>query len=177
MHVCSSSSVLIISCRSFLARTGVLSSVVDGVARFVPGYQSGSGRAIPAISALYVFWTYGASGALSAAGQAMGRKEGLDLSHPRKYVNQLNGLPLRLFSAHQGLMENFGAFALAAALAQYLAPNDREILNLVGYSALIKLFVYYPAYIFDIGLPRTMAHISANGAIINILWRLAAASN
>lgn len=107
----------------------------------------------------------------------MGRKEGLDLSHPRKFVNQLSGLPLRLFSAHYGLMENFSAFALAAALAQYLAPNDREVINLIGYSALIKLFLYYPAYIFDIGLPRTFSHISANAAVINVLWRLAAASN
>lgn len=142
----------------------------------MPGFQSGAGRTIPAISAIYVFWAFGGSGAFSAAGQAMGRKEGLDLSHPRKHVSALNGLPLRLFSAHYGLMENFSAFALAAALAQYLAPNDREIVNLVGYSALIKLFGYYPAYLFDIGLPRTLSHISANAAVINVLWRLAAAN-
>lgn len=147
------------------------------MARFVPGYQSGSGRAIPAISVLYVFWTFGASGALSAAGQAMGRKEGLDPCHPRKFVGELSGLPLRMFSAHQGLMENFGAFALAAALAQYLAPNDREIINLIGYNALIKLFVYYPCYVFNIGLPRTLSHVSANAAVMNVLWRLASASN
>lgn len=82
-----------------------------------------------------------------------------------------------MFSAHYGLMENFGAYALAAALAQYLAPNDQEIINLLGYNALIKLFVYYPAYIFDIAPPRTLSHVSANAAVINVLWRLAAASN
>jgi hypothetical protein len=66
-----------------------------------------SGRAIPALSALYLFWTFGASGALSAAGQAMGRAEGFDNDHPRKHVGQLDGLPLRLRSAHYALMENF----------------------------------------------------------------------
>lgn len=66
-----------------------------------------SGRAIPALSALYLFWTFGASGAISAAGQAMGRAEGLDNDHPRKHVGKLDGLPLRLRSAHYALMENF----------------------------------------------------------------------
>lgn len=163
--------------RSFLSRTGVLSTLVDGTARFVPGYQSGSGRTIPALSALYVFWTFGASGAISAAGQAMGREEGLDNNHPRKHIHELDGLPLRMRSAHYGLLENFSAFALAAALAQYLAPNDREILNLLGYHVLAKLFVYYPAYIFDVAPPRTLSHLSATAALINVCWRLAVASN
>lgn len=143
----------------------------------MPGYTSNSGRTIPAIAALYVFWTYGASGALSAAGQAMGRKQGLDSNHPRKFVSQLSGLPLRLYSAHQALMENFAAFALAAALTQYLAPANQEVVNLVSYHALIKLFVYYPAYLFDFAPARTLAHVSANSAMINVLWRLAAGAN
>lgn len=37
---------------------------------------------------------------LSAAGQAMGRKDGLDNNHPRKHIHQLDGLPLRMRSAH-----------------------------------------------------------------------------
>ena len=37
----------------------------------------------------------------------MGRREGLDNDHPRKHVHQLEGLPLRLRSAHYALMENF----------------------------------------------------------------------
>lgn len=129
---------------------------------------------IPALSALYVFWTFGASGAVSAAGQAMSREEGLDNNHPRKHINNLEGLPLRMRSAHYGLLENFAAFAVAAGLAQYLAPNNREIINLLGYHVLAKVFVYYPAYIFDIAPPRTLAHVSSIGAIVNALWRLAA---
>jgi len=37
----------------------------------------------------------------------MGREEGLDNDHPRKHVGELDGLPLRLRSAHYALMENF----------------------------------------------------------------------
>lgn len=37
----------------------------------------------------------------------MAREEGLDNEHPRKYIGDLDGLPLRLRSAHYALMENF----------------------------------------------------------------------
>lgn len=159
-----------------MARTGVLSSIVDGTARFVPGYTSSSGRIIPALSALYVFWTFGGSGAVSAAGQAMAREEGLDNNHPRKYIHSLDGLPLRMRSAHYGLLENFPAYAISAALAQLIAPNNREIINLLGFHVFVKLFIYYPCYLLNIGLPRTFAHISSIAAMINVCWRLAAGS-
>ena len=152
----------------------MLSSLVDGAARLVPGYAGAAGRIIPAMSALYIFWTFGASGAISSAGQAMGREEGLDNNEPRKHINNLSGLPLRLRSAHYGLLENFPAFALAAALAQMLAPNNREIVNLLGFHVIAKLFVYYPMYLLDIPSPRSLAHLSANAAMINVCWRLAA---
>lgn len=104
----------------------------------------------------------------------MSREEGLDNIEPRKHIHNLEGLPLRLRSAHYGLLENFAPFALAAALAQLLAPNDRQIINLLGYHVLAKLFLYYPAYIFNVAPLRTMAHVSSIGAMINVLWRLAA---
>jgi hypothetical protein len=37
----------------------------------------------------------------------MGREEGLDIQHSRKHIHKLDGLPLRLRSAHYALMENF----------------------------------------------------------------------
>jgi hypothetical protein len=37
----------------------------------------------------------------------MSREEGLDNDHPRKHIGELEGLPLRLRSAHYALMENF----------------------------------------------------------------------
>ncbi|CAO2648285.1 Nn.00g075520.m01.CDS01 [Neocucurbitaria sp. VM-36] len=132
-----------------------------------------SGRAIPALSALYLFWTFGASGAASAAGQAMGREEGFDNDHPRKHVTALDGLPLRLRSAHYALMENFPGFALAAALAQVIAPNDAQVVNLLGFHIIAKLLVHYPAYLGNVALPRTFAHLSATAALINVCWRLA----
>lgn len=158
---------------SYLARTGVLGSLTEGVARFVPGYTVGSGRTIPALSMMYIFWTFGASGAISAAGQAMARAEGLDNEHPRKHVNEMEGLPLRMRSAHYGLLENFGGFALAAALAQVLAPNNQEIINLLGYHVIAKMFIYYPAYLLNIAPPRTLSHLTATAAVINVCWKLA----
>ncbi|KAK5938361.1 hypothetical protein PMZ80_009331 [Knufia obscura] len=158
---------------SWLAKTGVLSSLVNGTVRLVPGYTSASGRIIPAMSALYIFWTFGASGAISAAGQAMAREEGLDNDEPRKHVNNLRGLPLRLRSAHYGLLENFPAFALAAALAQLLAPNNRVLVNLLGFHVIAKLFVFYPTYLLGVAPPRTLSHLSATAALINVCWRLA----
>ncbi|KAG9195462.1 hypothetical protein G6011_00583 [Alternaria panax] len=174
---------------SFLTKpNSVTQSLVQALISLIPGVTTTaitSGRAISALSAIYLFWTFGASGAISAAGQAMGREEGLDMEHSRKHVHKLDGLPLRLRSAHYALMENFpvkkvinkdmiAAFALAAALAQVLAPRDVQIVNLLGYHVIAKLFVHYPAYLGNVALPRTVAHVTATAALVNICWRLAA---
>jgi len=159
------------------APNSILQSLTHALIKLLPGVASPSitsGRSIPALSALYLFWTFGASGAISAAGQAMGRAEGLDNEHPRRHVGELEGLPLRLRSAHYALMENFPAFALTAALAQILAPNDAQIVNLLGYHVIAKLLVHYPAYVGNVAVPRTLAHISATSALVNVCWRLAA---
>ncbi|RYO31467.1 hypothetical protein AA0113_g10097 [Alternaria arborescens] len=96
---------------SYLTKpNSVMQSLVHALIKLIPGVTTTaitSGRAIPALSAIYLFWTFGASGALSAAGQAMGREEGLDIQHSRKHIHKLDGLPLRLRSAHYALMENF----------------------------------------------------------------------
>jgi hypothetical protein len=60
------------------------------------------------------------------------------------------------------------AFALAAALAQIIAPTDPQVVNLLGFHVIAKLMVHYPAYLTNITLPRTFAHISAT------CWTLAA---
>jgi hypothetical protein len=88
----------------------IVQSLTHALIKLLPGVGVNSitaGRAIPALSALYLFWTFGASGAASAAGQAMAREDGLDNDHPRKHVHELEGLPLRLRSAHYALVENF----------------------------------------------------------------------
>ncbi|KAF2855159.1 hypothetical protein T440DRAFT_386183 [Plenodomus tracheiphilus IPT5] len=154
----------------------IVQSLTHALIKLLPGVGTTaitSGRAIPALSALYLFWTFGASGAISAAGQAMGRNEGLDNDHPRQYIHTLTGLPLRLRSAHYALMENFPGFALAAALAQVTAPNDAQVVNLLGYHVIAKLLVHYPAYVGNVAVVRTTAHISATAALINVCWRLA----
>ncbi|CAF9919354.1 MAG: hypothetical protein GOMPHAMPRED_001757 [Gomphillus americanus] len=166
--------------RSYLTNAdSTVQKLGETLINLIPGVASSSmtsGRAIPALSAIYLFWTFGASGAASAAGQAMAREEGLDNNHPRKHTNNLNGLPLRLRSAHYALMENFPAFALAAALAQIIAPADVQVANLLTYHVIAKLLVHYPAYLANLALPRTLAHISATSALINVCWRLAAGS-
>ncbi|KAF1939206.1 hypothetical protein EJ02DRAFT_457157 [Clathrospora elynae] len=168
----------IIPVTSFLTKpNSIMQSLTHALIKLVPGVGTlsiTSGRAIPALSAIYLFWTFGASGAISAAGQAMGLEEGLDNEHPRKHLHELNGLPLRLRSAHYALMENFPAFALAAALAQVVAPTDAQIVNLLGFHVMAKLLVHYPAYVGNIALPRTVAHLSATAALINVCWMLAA---
>lgn len=103
----------------------------------------------------------------------MAREEGLDNDHPRLHIHKLTGLPLRIRSAHYGLVENFPAFALAAALAQIIAPKDVQVVNLLAYHVIAKLLVYYPVYLANFALPRTLAHISATSALINVLWSLA----
>jgi hypothetical protein len=86
-----------------------------------------SGRAIPALSAIYLFWTFGASGAISAAGQAMAREEGLDNDHPRKHIHELEGLPLRLRSAHYALMENFPGMLVFFSFSSRLKYTFKRI--------------------------------------------------
>lgn len=163
---------------SFLTKPGsIVQSLTHALIKLLPGVGTTaitSGRAIPALSALYIFWTFGASGVISAAGQAMARPEGMDVEHPRAHLHELRGLPLRLRSAHYALLENFSAFALAAALAQVTAPNDAQIVNLLGYHVIAKLLVHYPAYVGNVAVPRTIAHVSATAALINVCWRLAA---
>jgi uncharacterized MAPEG superfamily protein len=72
------------------------------------------------------------------------------------------------------MLTYFTAFALAAALAQILAPNDAQIVNLLGYHVMAKLLVHYPAYVGNVAVPRTLAHISATSALVNVCWCLAA---
>lgn len=150
---------------------GVFQSLIQGALDFFPGGVA-PGRTIPALTALYVFMTFGASGAISVAGQAMARREGLD-NNPRKHVHTLDGLPLRMRSAHYNLLENFAGFAVAASLAQSLAPADPQTVNLLGLHVLLKTGLYYVSYLANIAPPRTLSHVLATSAVINVCWRLA----
>lgn len=152
---------------------GLFQQVLAATLKIIPGGPIAQDRVIPALSALYVFWTFGGSGAFSAAGQAMAREEGLDNSSPRAHVHKLEGLPLRLRSAHYGLMENFAGFAVAAALAQSINPRDQQNINLLGLHVLLKVVVYYASYLADFAPTRTLSHVLANGSVIGVCWRLA----
>ncbi|KAH8750643.1 hypothetical protein BGZ57DRAFT_945492 [Hyaloscypha finlandica] len=152
----------------------VFLAAIPTLLSIIPGSDSISkDRVIPALSAFYIFWTFAATGAASVGGLGASRKEGLDNNHPRKDINNLTGLPLRLRSAHYNLMEMFPGFALAAALAQVSAPTNQNLINLLGLHGLLKSFVYYPAYLLDIAPVRSLAHLGATASVINVAWLLA----
>ncbi|KAI9050677.1 hypothetical protein LZ554_004797 [Drepanopeziza brunnea f. sp. 'monogermtubi'] len=156
------------------APNGVVQKAMESLLATIPGTASiTTARTIPALSAFYIFWTFGATGAASVAGLAASRKEGLDNNHPRKDVNNLTGLPLRLRSAHYNLLEMFPGFALAAALAYTTAPANQNLINLLGLHVLAKSFVFYPAYLLDIAPLRSIAHITATSSVINVAWQVA----
>ncbi|KAK5126277.1 hypothetical protein LTR85_010513 [Meristemomyces frigidus] len=136
------------------------------------GNVSQTGK-LAALSTLYIAMTYAFSGAGSAAGSEAGLEEGRDNNHPRSQVQNLKGLPLRLYSAHYQMLEMFPGFALSAALAQTMAPGDQTLINLLGLHVISKVFVHYPAYLFNLGTPRTLAHIVATASVINVALRLA----
>ena len=61
------------------AENGFVQKAVDLLLSLVPGTSGlAKDRTIPALAALYIFVTFGATGAASVAGQAMCRKDGLD---------------------------------------------------------------------------------------------------
>jgi len=69
-------------------------------------------------------------------------------------------------------MEMFPGFALTAALAQTLAPNDRTVRNLLGLHVLSKVLLHYPSYVLNVGGLRTISHLLATSSVINVAWRL-----
>jgi len=61
------------------AENGVVQKAMETLLAAIPGNASISkDRVIPALSAFYIFWTFAATGAASAAGLGSSRKEGLD---------------------------------------------------------------------------------------------------
>jgi uncharacterized MAPEG superfamily protein len=152
---------------------GALQKVLEAALRLVPGGPVANDRVIPALAAVYLFWTYPLTGAFSVSASGMARKEGYDNNHPRRYVSELTGLPLRLRSAHYNLVEGFGGFALAAALVQSINPRDQQSINLLALHTFLKIFVFGPTYVANLGLPRTLSHVLATGSLLAVCWRLA----
>ena len=57
-----------------------------------------------------------------------------------------------------------------------MAPHDQQIINLLGLHVLSKVIVYYPMYLLNIDVPRSLAHLTATSSVINVAWRLALAA-
>jgi uncharacterized MAPEG superfamily protein len=75
-------------------------------------------------------------------------------------------------SAHYNLMEMFPGFVLAAALTQALAPENQQLVNLLGLHVLAKVFVYYPCFLLNAAPLRAASHVLATGSVINVCWKL-----
>lgn len=135
---------------SWIAQNGgLLEKAVNGVISTV-GFLGSAGQTtsnigqtgkIAALAGLYVTVTYALTGAGSAAAKAAGNEKGLDSKYPRKQVANLEGLPLRMHSAHHNLMEMFPGWAVTAALAQAMAPGDQTLINLLGLHVISKCFM------------------------------------
>lgn len=151
---------------------GKAQKLIEAVVSLIDRSDVASDRMIPALALVYAIWTFAGSSAISVAGQAMSRPEGLDNDHPRKHRQNMNGLPLRLMSAHHSLMEGFPLFATAACLAQGLAPGEQQILNLLGLHVVVKLFIFYPSYVFNISPMRSLSHLLSVAAILKVFWLL-----
>lgn len=60
---------------------GFTQKAIESLLSLIPGPSSiAPDRTIPALAAFYIFWTFAATGAASAAGLGASRKEGLDNS-------------------------------------------------------------------------------------------------
>ncbi|KAJ5565766.1 hypothetical protein N7535_007404 [Penicillium sp. DV-2018c] len=153
------------------APNGIVQKAISTMLGLI-GADITSDRAIPALAFLYGFWTFAGSGALSIAGQAMARTAGYDNANPRKHRASLDGLPLRLVSAHSALMEIFPLFAVTACLVQVIAPGDQQARNLVGLHVLLRIFAYYPGYLAGIPRLRSVSHVLSTSALFRTLWLL-----
>jgi hypothetical protein len=66
------------------APNSFVQKAVENLLSVIPGSSSiPKDRVIPALSAFYIFWTFAATGAASAAGLAASKKEGLDNNRMR----------------------------------------------------------------------------------------------
>jgi len=131
---------------------------------------------LPALTAVYIAVTYAFTGGASVAAVTAGNPKGRDNKAPRANETNLKGLPLRMKSAHMNLVEMFPGFAVTAALAAALAPQDQQIINLLGLHVLAKVGVYYPMYLLNLDTPRSLSHVVATSSVINVAWRLAMAA-
>ena len=134
---------------SWIARpNGVLEKAVNGLCNGIALVFSADSRRevaqsskIAALSTLYIAVTYGITGVAGVAGVNAGNKEGRDNCHPRAQVKDMQGLPLRMYSAHCNLTEKFPGVNLTEALAQTMAPGNRVIINLLGLHVISKVFM------------------------------------
>jgi uncharacterized MAPEG superfamily protein len=131
------------------------------------------------VTILYVTMVYVLSGIVSVVGQSMGTKNGYKNKEPRHSKQQLGpGLPHRMVSTHEALYDIFPAYAVVAAILYATASSaplgkgvagisvPSESLSALVLHVFLKLFVYAPAYLADVDVLRSAAHLHAMAALI-----------
>ena len=70
-------------------------------------------------------------------------------------------------------METFPIWAVAAVLAQVLAPKNQQIINTLGLAMLCKVALHYPAYLLNGPPVRSVTHMIATASATAALYALA----
>ncbi|KAG8901838.1 hypothetical protein FRB99_005077 [Tulasnella sp. 403] len=134
------------------------------------GFFPARGTGIAA-SLLYSFVTYGSTAALSVVAAALGSPRGYVNKEPRRGKSSLTGLPHRMASAHQNLLEIFPLFALSTGLTYALEGKkiSQQGLNFLVLHVFAKTFIYIPAYLADLDALRTVSHFIGIEAAVELV--------
>jgi uncharacterized MAPEG superfamily protein len=162
---------------SFLTRSNDLGSIISALLPRGPTFEGldEPTRVVVALGLVYTLATYIGSSILSVTGQAMGNPSGYKNSEPRVYRYQLRGLPGRFVAANDALLDSYPSFVLAVML-HLTVPAPASIkahnLNRLALHVILKCFIYYPAYLFDISPLRTISHITSVGCLVGLMWSI-----
>ncbi|KAL7412718.1 hypothetical protein BDY24DRAFT_392476 [Mrakia frigida] len=137
----------------------------------VNGLKGNEGREVILLSVFFVFVTWMLSAWLSLLGQSLG-PAGYKNHAPRETKSLLQGLPGRLCSTHQALIEILPAYAVLLALTLSLAPTNAQAIHLLTLHVFLKTIVYIPSYVLDFDWGRSSAHILAVGSLVGCGWVL-----
>lgn len=70
-------------------------------------------------------------------------------------------------------METWASYALAASLTMILAPNNQQLINLLGLHFISKIFIFWPSYLLNINSARLAGHTLSLASLVGIAWKLA----
>ena len=130
---------------SLLARSNIILNTLDFILStlILTADPITPARRLSGLSTLYFIATHVFASAGSMAAIASGHQKGRDNKHPRRYVAELTGLPLRTYSAHVHMMEHLSGYALMVALGlgDGGQGTSEVVVRLLGLHVMLKVFV------------------------------------